>query len=352
MMTKEIGSEFWRSETGAEYRLPGKTYLSGRAALSAIILDLQKRGVTCVGLPDYLCESMIEPFLRRDMNVGFYSVGMNHNGLTIAADILQPFGAVLLVNYFGMMARQINALADECKHMGISVIRDLTHDVFTDAAPCQADYTFGSYRKWTGVELGFASGDCASDLTTWPISEDGIQYLALRDKARNIKHRFVDGGYEDETLRHTQLELFEKAEELLDREYISDTDECNKSRLSSLDADDIAKKRQENARALYGDFKHLKICIPMFSEMPDDAVPLAVPVLIPQEKRNALRSYLREHGIFCPVHWPVSSLHKAGSDACRIYNSEISLVCDQRYGTEDMTRTMEMIKQWEKITSE
>ncbi len=352
MMAREIGSEFWFTEKGTEYRVPEKTYLSGRTALTAIILDLKNRGVKSVGLPDYLCESMIEPFLRQNIKPEFYTVQRSREGLTISFDALKSFDVVMLVNYFGFMTDKINRLALLCQRLGKIVILDLTHDVFSSVSNHLVDYAFGSYRKWTGVEVGFASGRRSAQLVSWSVSNEGAQYLALREQARNIKRIFVDGGYVDEELRHKQLDLFERAEDQLDREYISDTDASNKSRLASLNVDYIKKRRRDNASVIYSQFQYVQTCVPMFTEIPCDAIPLAVPVLVPQEKRDSLRAYLRGNGIFCPVHWPVSAYHKAGDDAFRVYNSEISLACDQRYDAEDMARTMEMIKQWEIITSE
>lgn len=351
MMAREIGSEFWLAEKGTKYRVPEKTYLSGRTALTAIILDLKIRGVRNVGLPDYLCESMIEPFLRHNIKPAFYPVQRTLDGLTISLDALQSFEAVMLVNYFGLMRDQINSLAISCQRLGKIVILDLTHDVFSSVSDYSADYIFGSYRKWTGIEFGFAFGNRSAHLMSWPLSNYGLQYLALREEARNVKQLFVNGGYVDDELRHKQLDLFESAEDLLDREYISDTDERNKSRLASLNVDYIKKRRRDNASAIYSQFQHMKICAPMFEEIPYEAIPLAVPIFVPHEKRDSLRAHLRKNGIFCPVHWPLSVFHKTADEAVRIYTSEISLVCDQRYDTEDMARTMEMIKQWENTTS-
>ena len=352
MKEREIGSEFWNFEKGKGHKLPKKTYLSGRTALTAIILELKKEGIKEIGLPDYLCESMIEPFLRQKMKIGFYPIQRNKEGLDIPLETIRSFEAVLLVNFFGFMNDQIKTVTLECQQLGVKTIVDLTHDVLSNPANYLADYIFGSYRKWTGIEIGFAAGNRVDQLTTWPVSNEGTQYLSLREQAREVKRLFVSSGYKDEKLRHTQLDLFERAEELLDREYISDTDDENKERLISLDFEYIKNRRKENASVIYSQIQQISSCVPMFHEIPDNATPLAVPILLPKESRNSLRTYLRKHGIFCPVHWPITALHRAEDSANSIYSSEISLVCDQRYDAEDMTYIMEMIKQWERITSE
>ena len=146
MKEREIGSEFWNFEKGKGHKLPKKTYLSGRTALTAIILELKKEGIKEIGLPDYLCESMIEPFLRQKMKIGFYSMQRNKEGLDIPLETIQSFEAVLLVNFFGFMNDQIKTVALECQQLGVKTIVDLTHDVLSDPANYSADYIFGSYR--------------------------------------------------------------------------------------------------------------------------------------------------------------------------------------------------------------
>lgn len=350
MKSKEIGSEFWTSEKGTISSNTRKPYLSGRTALTAIILDLKQQGVKSVCLPEYCCESMIEPFLRQDMEVAFYPVRKTQMGLELSLDGSIDGDAVLLVDYFGFMTKELRELIQHLKSIGKITILDLTHTVFADERSCEVDYAFGSYRKWTGVEAGFVSGKHAQRLSSWELSEAGIEYLSLRAQARGVKSEFVADGYCDESLRREQLRLFDQAEEILDRDYLSDTDDENKTRMLSLDVERIKNARRNNAKTIYRYFARLKLCKPFFSELAEDSIPLAVPVLVTEGKRDSLRALLRENGVFCPVHWPMSSLHKVGKDSLTLFENELSLVCDQRYETVDMARMMEMVKQWEMDT--
>jgi hypothetical protein len=351
MKTKEIGSEFWDAEISGAFSTNRKTYLSGRTALAAIISDLKSRGARRVCLPDYCCESMIEPFLRQGMQICFYPVQQNETSLTFSLEKVENCDAVLLVNYFGFMDSETKASMRKCREAGKSVILDLTHAVFFDDEEYCADYIFGSYRKWTGVEAGFSSGKRQPQLESWRLNETGSKYLMLRQEARQIKYEFVTGGYSDEDMRRKQLSLFEKAEELLDKEYLSDTDEKNKARIRSLDTDYIRDKRRNNAKTLYAFSSQLKLCRLMFSALSDNVIPLTVPILVTEGRRDSLRTFLRERGVFCPVHWPLTSLHKAEKGALELYREELSLICDQRYDVSDMARMMEMVKKWEMTTS-
>lgn len=346
MKSKEIGSEFWEVECKSTYVISGKTYLAGRTALTAIILDIKSKGVCSVGLPDYCCRSMIEPFMRQDIKIIFYSVQNNETGIFFSFDKLDDFDAVMLVNYFGFMSGEIERIISKCHKAGKIVILDQTHAVFSDKK-YSADYIFGSYRKWTGIEIGFASAQKVTELKRWTCNSTGLEYLALRKKARKIKEEFVSGEYRDENQRSAQLHFFNKAEEFLDEEYFSDTDEENKHLLKTLDAKLIRKRRNKNAKVIYEYLNELKICKPMFPVLSEDIVPLVIPVLVIKEKRDSLRSFLQAQGVFCPVHWPLSDLHRVDKAALDIYKSEISLICDQRYNELDMIRMMESVKKWE-----
>ena len=57
-----------------------------------------------------------------------------------------------------------------------------------------------------------------------------------------------------------------------------------------------------------------------------------------------LRRYLIDKEIYCPVHWPLSSYHDIDKSSRKIYEDELSLVCDQRYSEVDMQRMVDEIR--------
>lgn len=96
----------------------------------------------------------------------------------------------------------------------------------------------------------------------------------------------------------------------------------------------LRQKRRENAAVLLEYVRDLAIFPTLFQE----DCPLFVPICVPAEKRDALRQFLGERGIYCPVHWPVSALHRLTARTRTTYETEVSLPCDQRYGTAEMHR--------------
>lgn len=84
----------------------------------------------------------------------------------------------------------------------------------------------------------------------------------------------------------------------------------------------------------------------IFTELKETDCPLFVPILVPDRRRGEIRRYLIGKDIYCPIHWPVSEDHKLDSKMKRIYEQELSLVCDQRYTEKNMGRMVAAIKEF------
>ena len=73
-----------------------------------------------------------------------------------------------------------------------------------------------------------------------------------------------------------------------------------------------------------------------------DATLLFIPIFV--DDRRSLRSLFFQNNIFTPIHWPHISDELNGNN--RIYDRELSLICDQRYDENDMNRQLEIISQF------
>ena len=101
-------------------------------------------------------------------------------------------------------------------------------------------------------------------------------------------------------------------------------------------------KRRENAKYLH---EHLK-GVRFIGELTENTVPLFVPVFFETtEQRNAVRKKLIEAQIYCPIHWPKPAQIPADFAVNKIYDTELSLICDQRYDLDDMMRMVEVISE-------
>lgn len=337
---KEIGSEFWsvpQGRPGQFDRLLGfgssnlTLFQSGRSALGAVLDNAIKYdGVETIAFPSYCCESMVAPACDRDLRVSYYPV-LAETGGGISCDVESVSAdAVVVLDYFGFRDPSLAYLETSDKIL----IRDVTHGLLSEGISYDADYCFGSLRKWAGFLTGGIAWSEGSSLAPCCEREDNDAYSSLRQEAMGQKERFISGlsserGY---------LDMFARAEGMLSSS--SPIEGCvdDARRLMSLDVAEIAHRRRENYNRLFSRLRGHAI----FSEADERTTPLFFPILVAAESRTELRNSLVANRVFCPIHWPAF-------DSCaqelspELYACELSLVCDQRYDRDDMDRISDLV---------
>lgn len=320
MVRNEIGSEFWEVPVVKANHgyFPEYThwYLSGRCALQAIISDW---GGKSVALPSWLCESMILPFVQAGVAVEFYSAFAPIENIRTEA--------ILVMDYFGY-CRPL-----ELKGYGGKVIRDVTHSVFAKAYR-DADYYFGSLRKWAAFPTGGFAWTADGHALCMANGDDG-GYARLRRRAMEEKSAYMQGTRNDKGF----LQVFAAAEELLEQCSALPATAEDIEQAKRLDVEQIKERRRENAACLLQSVSDWVL----FPSVEKDDCPLFVPVLVPGGRRDTLRQELIRQEIYCPVHWPLSPWHNIAAEDREIYDQELSLVCDQRYTLRDMQRMVQVI---------
>lgn len=326
---REIGSEFWDVPTATigNALFPESTqwYLSGRSALQAIIKEMHS--TRTVSMPSWCCDSMVKPFIDAGMEVHFYPVYWQDG---LIQEINLESDALFLMDYFGYLS----PAPDLDSYKGI-VIRDVTHSIFSSVYS-DADYYFGSLRKWCGVWTDGYAWTRGGHLLHTDNSDD-LDYVPLREKAMNLKSSYIHGrGVTDKGY----LKLFDEAEDALEHVGIAPAADRDVVLAKKMDIDFIKARRRANAEVLRRAFLDWLI----FPQLSPADTPMFVPVLVPDERRDELRRFLIKNEIYCPVHWPISEYHKLDERTVSIYKNELSLVCDQRYTEEDMYRIVATIK--------
>lgn len=334
---REIGSEFWEvpisKNTNDIFPQKTKWFLSGRVALKYIIQDIKtKKNVRTAALPSWCCDSMIIPFIQENIEVLFYQVYGDQHGLVQIPDVVADI--ILVMDYFGYSTKQ------EFSDYPGFVIRDLTHSIMSNTHQ-DAHYYFGSVRKWCGINTGgFAYGDFDNGIKT---TSPDKNYLDLRKTAMAQKKAYIDGLTDDKGY----LNIFAQAEQILDDiSCIESADDEDIIFARHLDVDFIKEKRRRNSEVIQKELAPY-LLIKDFNEID---CPLFVPIII--NNRDALRKYLIDRRIYCPVHWPVTSFHKLNARTSYLYFHELSIVCDQRYSQEDMKRICSAIKKGMKVCLE
>ncbi len=318
--------------------------LCGRTALELVLRDvLQTRKIRKAYLPSYCCHTMIEPFIAKGIDVVFYDVFFTDIG--IDCDFLEDNGCelIFMMDYFGFLDGETAQRAAAQKAKGKCVVYDATHAIFcenVDYSPY--DYVFGSFRKWFDVNAGF----CAKR-GTWadfPVLTENYNYVSARNGAFAKKQQYMAGSPMDKRIF---LDAFSQAEESLESDYqayLADTDSLKK--LCAVNVAFIRQKRRENAAAVIAAINSVedkRVCSPYRSVGEDDC-PLFVPVQVKAESRAALRKELISRQVYLPIHWPLSQLHKTNSISQKIYETELSFVCDQRYEIDDIDRAIKIIR--------
>lgn len=323
----EIGSEFWDIPVSEERNdlFPNYTqwYLSGRSALQAIIKELQN--LHTVAMPSWCCDSMVKPFIDAGFDVRFYPVFWRDK-------LIQEMGldceVLFIMDYFGYTTTSETLSG----YKGI-VIRDVTHSIFSSKYS-DADYYFGSLRKWCGIWTGgYAWANDKHRLTEGKKDEKG--YFNVRRKAMQQKLEYLEGR----RINKDYLTSFAAAEEALENEGIVQAAVRDVNSAYFLDIQGIVSRRRTNAEVLRTAFSKWLI----FPEMLSSDCPMFVPILVPDKKRDSLQSFLIQRNIYCPIHWPVSKYHELEGRTGAIYENELSLVCDQRYVEKDMDCIVDIV---------
>lgn len=342
----EIGSEFWGVPLCEKQNnlLDGNLLhtLSGRTALELIAQDLKaERGAKSIYMPAYCCDSMLEPFKKQGYEIKLYAV--EPYSKTVHRQVFTDHGcdAILLLDYFGFESEETTVFAMMEKLRGTSVIIDRVQSAFSETKALEyADYTVTSWRKWFFSNAATAEKKCGE----WLVHEtekNNEEYISLRRNAARLKADYIENGVGE---KPKFLVKFGEAEEILDNDF-SDyaAEEKSLEEIRYADVDFIVSQRRENAALIYDELKKLpaETIRPLYAQMGENDVPLFVPVLVKPEIRAELRQHLIKNEVYCPIHWP-SGLGGAN----KLYDGELSLICDQRYGTEDIKRQMTLISEF------
>ena len=319
--------------------------LSGRTAIDCICRDMQLSGIAgCVYMPAYCCSSMIAPFIRNGFSIKFYDVGFDGGKLTYNLADDREIDILYLNNYFGFRTFIDIEWIRRKQKEGTVIIYDKTHSLFLRNDPYMevADYILCSLRKWLAVASGAILYKRSCDLIDFGLRECG--YVQTKFSAQVLKARYLSG--EESVSKEMFYPAFSDFSHHLEEDYAGyRMDEKSIALLKSANFTEIISRRRENARMLYAELRYVGWLKFLFSEIDNDVTPLFVPVIVKtQELRDELKKQLISRQIYCPVHWPRNSMTSPQMEVNKIFEREISLICDQRYTPGQLERMVQTIK--------
>lgn len=353
----EIGSEFWLENFNKYENCKfdnlfdlGKdiSYLfSGRTAIDYVLEDIGNH-IKKVYMPSYLCNSMMQPFFDRNINIEFYEVIIKNNGLKYVIDYEKQVDVFFATSYFGFLNTAMDFAIKNFKAKNIIVIEDITHRLLCEQNYCKkADYLIASIRKWFPLPSGGLAVKRCGYFNKQLLSVPPSFLINTKIKAMKKKADYIKNHNLDATFKREYLALFSHFNKCLKKFYKGKKiDERSKKLLLTIDIINAKKKRRENASFLYKALKKYKYIKPLFNEINfKNDCPLFFPLKINNLKlRDLLKEYLIDNKIYCPNHWPISENIMLNNKTKKIYNVELSLVCDQRYNINDMIRIVNTIK--------
>lgn len=352
-MIKEIGGEFWINKNepiGNSDEMPswlkkfGNVLLttSGRGSLS-LLLDQGKPKIKKALLPSYICDSVILPFKQKGYELSYYDVDKYLKPIDIDFIKNNNAGIFLHMGYFGFSTNDVlTDLIPSLKSESVITIEDVTHTLFTKQnKPMVSDFAIGSIRKWLGIPCG---GFIASnEMLQFELSDANFEFINTRRSSLHQKFEYMDSG--NKSIKSTYLSGFNKAEHMLNvdfKPYKIDLE--SEMIIKDLDYKNLQSSRQSNYRFLLKHLRDVDGIEVIFNGLQNDTTPLFFPVYV-KNNRDELRRKLIESDIYCPVHWPLPRQVSGHLNITtkNIYDSILSIPCDQRYQIEDMRRMINEI---------
>lgn len=362
-MKREIGSNFWLSETDIEKKIEkhitpaifgctGSDYVwlsSGRSAISYVINDIERRNPTInkkVFLPAFTCRTVYEPFFtaRYDVKVLPTCSSLSMSVTDILECVRQDKPGILLLHkFFGfdtINSHEQKFLTDELHKEGVIVIEDLTQCLYSSFENLDADYYIGSIRKWCGVpDGGFAV--CKEGAFPLKPSESDYRLEETKIQASLLKNKYMLYLINNKDIFLNKYRIAEDAIDLQKKVY--SISPVSYQIQSNLDVEDLKKRRRNNYQILLKGLEGIVGLKPVFKTLPEHVVPLYFPIIC--EDRRDVQSQLSKCNIFAPVIWPKDELcPPVNMDADYLYEHLLCIPIDQRYDTDDMEQIIKVIK--------
>lgn len=308
------------------------TYSLGRTCLYGIF-DALRRKNGGVLVPDYVCNSVTEVPIRLGLSIKHYHINEtftpDYESIRNAIHENKEIVAILLVAYFGLVDLDTVITRIRAEFPDIFIIIDDVQNYYGFGEHFDYDYCFTSYRKWFAVPDGadILRKGTMPGTELYPHEGDYVRYKAAGNLLKNHNELVNDS---------ISLELIDRGERMMDEEYRFRCSDLSKSLMQRIDTELIAERRKANAQFLHDGLVRLNIQHLYDSKR----VPLFIPIVV--ENRDKIRKRLFADEIFAPIHWPVIDSVTQGNN--KLYEMELSIICDQRYGEKDMERILHGIE--------
>ena len=312
---KEIGGYFeLELASKEEYHLGAISLNSGRNALKYI---LKSQNIKYIYIPNYICNSMIEPLIELSISFEFYNIDENFE-IIQKIDLLKD-ERILYVNYFALKSKYVIKLANKYQKY---LIIDNTQDFFRK--PLKNIDTIYSPRKFFGISDGgyLYTNNLLEELLN--VDESHIHSSQLLGRSDKIASLFYNE--------------FKEAEQRLINQPIMKMSNLTNKILSSINYNIIKKKRKENFEYLHNALKEINL----LENIDIKSTPFIYPFITNDMN---LRQKLINNKIYTAKYWnEVLDRDSVSNIEINFVNKLLPLPIDQRYDRDDMYRLLRIIK--------
>ncbi|VAW63372.1 hypothetical protein MNBD_GAMMA11-1566 [hydrothermal vent metagenome] len=296
---------------------------SGRSSLRLFIRSGNSKKKFII--PDFLCHVVEDVLKEENVDYIFYNI-LDDLSINISSIQSKNYDVLYLINYFGVV-HDIRALNINNK---IIIEDNVFFSNFKNTEQYEKWFSFNSFRKISSL----ADGSMVK--TSLPVSEcvknSEARFVKLKEKAKINKYKYLNSGVGSE---RDYLRLFDEGEVMLDQQSeVYKMSDASLYRLLYIDKTNnqhVLKQRFDLMRQTFEKFD--------FGKNPDyySFFPMRV------KNRDALRSAMKKHGVFLPVHWSCATIKN------RLYEEIISIPLFTIYEDNEFMYLVEKLKrevQW------
>lgn len=281
----------------------------GRNALAYL---LQTKSIKKLLMPKFMCDSCEKVFKENQVNVQYYSVGLDFKP---AIENRNDDEWLYLVNFYGQISN------DYISTLGCNVIVDNAQAYFEE--PMTGIDTLYTCRKFFGVADG-------------AILYTDVMPKALEQDESFERMHFILGRFE-----RTASEFYPEYVDnnhLFADEPIKQMSKLTENLLRAIDYDYVCTARTDNFTYLHEAFKGInRFCL----RIPKG--PFMYPLYI--EGGDSIRKELQKEKIYIPTLWPaVFKLCRKDEPEYDMAKNILPLPVDQRYNQEDMEYLIKGVK--------
>jgi hypothetical protein len=289
---------------------------TGRNALEYI---LKANAIQKLYIPYFTCDVLLEPLEKLHISYSFYHI--DKNMFPLFTEEIKENEALLYTNYFGVFTSQVEEILQKCAR----VIVDNAQAFFTKPFP-NID-CFYSARKFFGVPDG-----------AYLYCNHSIKEELAQDESYN-RYTYLVGRMEKGAENY--FAEYKKINSSLSKQAIKQMSFSTQRLLQSIDYQNIISKRKSNFSFLHQTLGDTNM-FPLHALHTDD-VPMVYPYTIPQG--SELKKYLIANSIYVATYWP-NVLAWCTEDSWEYFlaNHTVFIPIDQRYGTEDMEKIVQLIE--------